>query len=247
MLEYFKNKINLYHEYPQGYIKLYIFNVLKVSLKIIFIHPLPISPHEFTNIPLQSGGWDKNNIQELYLKKQKYIKEFKENVEDFNKSKEELNFIKKVKNLEDILSDKTKNEEMKNIMEFYESYFDEESGNTRQEGIDQLKDYLDAELKTRSTTIRKLKQNIDELDKEINSKKEAGESAKKEAEKATEENKNIFIPIIPTNITIIFRVLLAIFSFSIYFEYIDFNVMYLIFNIPEIVIPTIITSVLLFL
>ena len=62
---------------------------------------------EFTNIPLKSGVWDKNSIEELYSKKQKYAREFKDVLEEFNRSKQELNIINKAKNLEDILSDKT--------------------------------------------------------------------------------------------------------------------------------------------
>jgi chaperonin cofactor prefoldin len=188
----------------------------------------------------------KKNLDDIFSIRQKHIEQYKETVEEFKKSKEELNIINKARNLEDILSDKTKNAEMNKIMKFYGSYFDEESGNTRKEGIDQLKEYLEVELKTHENNIRKLQQNIKELNKDIDNKKEAIEAAKKEVEKIT-ENKNIFIPIIPMNITIIFRMLFAIFSFSIYFNFIDFNVINLIFNVPEIVLPTIISSTLLFL
>jgi hypothetical protein len=205
-------------------------------------------PHGFSNIPLQSGIWDKNSIKELFLERQKSIKEYKDTLEDFNKSKEELNIVNRARNLENILKDKTQNQEMNRLMKFYESYFDEDSGNTRKQGIDQLKEYLDGELNTHLYNLRKLKVNINELTKEINNKKEAEESAKKAAEKAAEEKNKIFIPIIPINFnfTIFFRVLFSIFSFSIYFNIIDFNFIYLIFDVPYI-LPTLITSALLFL
>nr|YP_010692857.1 hypothetical protein P1Q94_mgp10 [Periconia digitata]WCA44856.1 hypothetical protein [Periconia digitata] len=129
---------------------------------------------------------------------------------------------------------------MKKIMEFYESYFDEESGNTRQEGLDQVKEYLEEELKTRGNSLKNLQKNINELNKEITSKKEAEELARKELEKASEENKNLLIPMIPINFSFIFRVLLTIFSFSIYFNLFEFT-------IPDIILPGIIISMVLFL
>jgi uncharacterized membrane protein len=123
---------------------------------------------------------------------------------------------------------------MKEIMEYYESYFDEDSGNTREEGIKQLQDYLEEEIKIHRDKTINVKKNIDEIQKELDTRK------------AVEENKNIFIPIIPMYNPIIFNIFLTIFSFCIYFNLIDFNLNYLILHIPDVVLPTIITSILLF-
>lgn len=47
--------------------------------------------------------------------------------------------------------------------------------------------------------------------------------------------------------SIIFRIFLAVFSICISFNLIDFNLNYLICHLPNVVIPTIITNVVLFI
>ena len=183
--------------------KTYILSILFLIVLLYFKGYLSLStpsPHRFSSIPLKSVGWDKKTIQELLLERERDINERNSKLDEFKKSQEELNYITRASNLEDILSDKTKNDDMNKIIAFYETYFDEESGNTRKEGINQLKEYLNGELWTRSNDIKKLQEKILEINKVIHSKKEAEQAAKKAAENVTEENKKYFIPIIPINI-----------------------------------------------
>jgi hypothetical protein len=130
---------------------------------------------------------------------------------------------------------------MNAIMKYYNSYFDEYSGNTREEGIKQLEGYLKEELDSSKHNISKLRKDMAEIKKEMDAKK-----AVEDAKKAVEDNKNTFFPVIPMYSPSIFRIFLTIFSICISFKLIDFNLNYLIFHLPEVVIPTIITSVVLF-
>jgi len=52
---------------------------------------------------------------------------------------------------------------MKQIMKFFESFFDEDSGNTREEGIKQVEKFLMEELKLYSKNCKNLKENIEEI------------------------------------------------------------------------------------
>jgi hypothetical protein len=58
------------------------------------------------------------------------------------------------------LSDKSKNGEMKKIMEFHESFFDEDSGNSREEGIGQLNSYLEEEKNGYRKNIMNIKKKV---------------------------------------------------------------------------------------
>ena len=192
------------------------------------------SPHRFYSVALQSGGWNNKSIPELLLEIKSKKREYNNNVDHFKNARTELKNLMKAKYLDSKLQDKSKNREMEEIIKFYEAYFDKDSGNTRAEGIAQLEGYLDEEIRTYLKNMSNIKKNIDEIQKEL------------ETKKAVEENQNTFIPIIPMYSPIIFSIFLTIFSFCISFKLIDFNLIFLNFHIPEFVIPTAITSILLF-
>ena len=90
-------------------------------------------------------------------------------------------------------------------------------------------------------TCTKLKKDMDDIKRELDAKKAA-----EDAKITVEENKNTFLPIIPMHSITLFRVLLTIFSYFIYFKLIDINLSFLIFNLPEVVIPWIITIIAYF-
>jgi hypothetical protein len=160
--------------------------------------------------------------------------EYNENASQGKGIFETIKSLDKVSKLDNKLSDKSKNREMNEFIEMYPSFFDEESGNTREEGIIQLKSYLEQEEKAYKSKCMELKKNIDEMKKELDSKKEAEQITK------------TFFPIISIHNPIIFRVLLPIFSFCIFFNFLDFDLQKF-FSIPDVIIPTIITSTLYFL
>jgi hypothetical protein len=199
-------------------------------------------------VSLQSGVWENKSLKELFLELRKKSLEHNDKVLLYSSTKKDLTNLARAKYLDTKLPDKSTNGEMNVIMRYYNTYFDPDSGNTREEGIKQLQDYLKEELNTSKYNINKLRKDIDEIKKAMDAKK-AVEDAKKpveDAKKAIEDNKKTFFPIIPMYSPIIFRIFLTIFSICISFKLIDFNLNYLIFHIPEVVIPTIITSVVLF-
>ena len=133
---------------------------------------------------------------------------------------------------------------MKQIMKHYETYFDEDSGNTREQGIEQLEKYIKEEAESRFNEYEKLSKKMKDIKEEITKRREIEEN-----QKAVEENQNTFLsifPIITINSFSILRILLTIFSCLISFKCIDFNLNYLMLNIPEITIPIMLTSVVLF-
>ena len=79
-----------------------------------------------------------------------------------------------------------------------------------------------------------LKKDIDEIKKELDSKQEVEQTIK------------IIFPIVSIHNPIIFHVLLSIFSFFIFFDFLGFDLKNL-FSIPNIIIPTIMTSTVYFL
>lgn len=208
-----------------------------------YIVPLSLqtpSPHRFYSVPLVCGIWDNKSVSELMLEMRNKTQEHEENLGQFKTSLGAFKALRKAEDLDKMLPDKSKNWEMKKIMEFHETFFDEESGNTREQGIKQLKDYFIEETKAYQIKCSVSKKYLDDLKKEV-------ETRALKNKEGVEENKNTFIPIIPMHAPIIFRVLLTLFSFCIYFKLIDFNLNYLIPYIPDIVIPTIILSLVLFI
>ena len=97
---------------------------------------------------------------------------------------------------------------MEEFIEKYPSFFDEESDNTRKEGISQLKGYLEEEKRSYLFKCMNLKKDIDEIKKELDSKQEVEQTIK------------IIFSIVSIHNPIIFRVLLSIFSFFILFWFI---------------------------
>jgi hypothetical protein len=140
---------------------------------------------------------------------------------------------------------------MKQIMKHYETYFDEDSGNTREQGIEQLEKYIKEEAESRFNEYEKLSKKMKDIKEEITKRREIEENQKavEENQKAVEENQNTFLsifPIIPMNSFSILRIFLTIFSCLISFKCIDLDLNYLMLNLPEITIPIMLTSVVLF-
>lgn len=184
---------------------------------------------------------------------------YKNSVESHRSARDELKIFRKAKSLEDKIANKSLNREMNEIMSHYETYFDEESGNSRKEGIQQLQEYLEGEAKSSFNTYTTVKLKLDQIKQEIDKRKavenqkdieekKAVENQKvvEDTEKAVDEHKNTvlsILPILPMYSFTIIRLFLTIFSLFIYFKFIDFDLNYLRVNIPEI---TIVTSIVLF-
>ena len=128
------------------------------------------SVHKFHSVSLQSGFWDNKPIPELILERKKKIMEYNHNKEQYTGCTAELKHLIKAKKLDAQLSDKSQNSNMKRIMQYYNVYFDEESGNTREEGINQLQKYLVEERNALTNIKVNLEKEIDEIEKEMNSK-----------------------------------------------------------------------------
>lgn len=197
------------------------FNNLIVKFTLLFACSNP-SPHKFYSIPLQSTMGDSNkSIPELLSERKNKFNEFKENLDEFNNVKTNLKNLKKAIDLDSVLPDKTKNWEMKQIMKFYEHFFDEDSGNTREEGIKQLNGYLWDEHKTYKNKLDTLKTRIQDIEKEVRSRKEL----KPDNTSVIDKNQIIY-PLIPIFIHIRFliQILFTILSVSITLNLIDLNI-----------------------
>ena len=239
-------------------------------------------PHVFSNMALQSGIFDNKSTKELMAERKKLLDDHSDRLEEFTKAKDELKQFELAKKLEDKLTDKTKNNEMNAIIKFYASYFDEDSGNSREEGIKQLESFLKEETKTYCKRAQDLVQKCNTIAEEVITRRKIFEEKLKreeekikidEEKKTVEENKksveeknpveenknpveekkpvleniiNTFFPLISMYSPIVFRIILSIFTIFISFKLIDLDLSYLIFYIPDIVIPTVVTSLLWF-
>jgi hypothetical protein len=243
---------------------------------------------------LQSGIFDNKSTKELMAERKKLLDDHSDRLEEFTKAKDELKQFELAKKLEDKLTDKTKNNEMNAIIKFYASYFDEDSGNSREEGIKQLESFLKEETKTYCKRAQDLVQKCNTIAEEVITRRKIFEEKLKreeekikidEEKKTVEENKksveeknpveenknpveenknpveenknpveekkpvleniiNTFFPLISMYSPIVFRIILSIFTIFISFKLIDLDLSYLIFYIPDIVIPTVVTSLL---
>lgn len=176
----------------------------------------------------------------------KTVRLHKNSSENLDNIKYELKIFKKARYLEDALKDKSQNTEMKKVINYYETYFDEESGNTREQGIEELQQYLNTELKGHTNTVDTLKTKVGMLKQEINKRKMYLEENNNPDEANPGKLASIF-PIIPLNSFIILRLLSTILSFFIWFKLINLDFNYFMLNIPEITIPTILISIVLFI
>ena len=145
-------------------------------------------PYSFCNIGLKSGGWDKKSIGELLSERQKLLREHRDNVKQYSEANEELMNLIKAKDLDAKLPDKSKNWDMNHIIKFFDSFFDEDSGNTREEGIKELEDFLRGERKLYLEKCAKLKKDIEEIKTEYVNRKAAEEQSKENIEENIEEN-----------------------------------------------------------
>lgn len=99
---------------------------------------------------------------------------------------------------------------MQKIIKHYDSFFDEDSGNTREEGLKQLKEYLVEDVDTKSNKKKDLENELKTMIEEINTitatlkNKKAVENNKK----AVENNQNSFsiLPFVSINSFNILRI-----------------------------------------
>jgi hypothetical protein len=201
---------------------------------IVQLSMYEFSSPSFYNQPLQSGFWSTKSNKELLSERTNKISEFRDNAAEGRGLVDILKKLHNASKLDEKLSDKSKNREMDELIRKYPAFFDEESGNNRKEGIDQLKNYLTEEENACKSKYHNLKKEIDEIIKELDRRKEVEETIK------------TFFPIISIHYTILFRIFLAIFSFCLFFNFLDFDLQNF-FSIPDIIIPTIITSTVYFL
>ena len=183
-------------------------------------------------MPLQSGVWNNKSILELVSEKKRIAEEFKDAKDEFKGLSSDLKDIRKAKVVSGV-AEESKNGPLKEMRQAYPIYFDEDSGNTTREGMDQLENYLREEVSAYKNKTIELKKIFDEIEKVL------------EAKKAVEENNSTVLPFITAYSPILFSIFFTIFSFCIYFKLID--IYPLNFDMPEVVIPTIITSTVLFI
>jgi len=131
--------------------------------RIHYIHPYITmeepSPHRFTNIPLRSASSSSIDNEELRTL-----------IQDKNKCKDEMaqaheavqDIVKAVR-LDKMLPDKSQNKSMRDIMAHYKEYFDEESGNTKQEGLKQIYEELSKDFNLKLEKYKKAKKRFDEF------------------------------------------------------------------------------------
>lgn len=189
--------------------------------------------------------------------------------EAFYESERELRLFNRAKALDDKLLDKSKNGEMNEMIKFYASFFDEESGNDREQGIKKVQDYLTGEAQSKTAIYVREKARVFTMDtvidlhikdmqdqavkarymSEENERKRKREEYEEEfkRKRMTLEKKNIFLPIIPIYNPIIFHLFFTILAFSISFGLIPFDLSCINLYIPEFAIPTIISNFILFI
>jgi hypothetical protein len=73
-------------------------------------------------------------------------------------------------------------------MKFFDSFFDEDSGNTREEGIKELEDFLEEERKVYKANCERLKKDLEDIKTEYFRRKAAVEQSKENIEENIEEN-----------------------------------------------------------
>jgi hypothetical protein len=186
-------------------------------------------PHRFKSVTLQSGVWSNKSIKELESIKNEAAKKFFNANEEYKGLGTDLKDLRKAKTV-NAVAEESKNGPLKEMKEAYPSYFDEESGNTTTKGMNELENYLRSEISVYKNKRIELKKNYDEIKEAL------------EAKMAVKDKINFIFPFI-TNSPTLFSVFLKILSFFIYFELIDIFIIN--FDMPEIVIPTIITSTVL--
>lgn len=142
-------------------IVLYKFPILIIIESLNLHYP---NPHKFYSMGLQSGLWDAIPFNQLVVERRNRVILFtnkrtlyNEVVKDCKYRNEELNNFIKAIGLDNILKDKEKNSDLLKIMKDYGSFFDEDSQNTKEEGIKQLKEYLVEELGTKINKKKILK------------------------------------------------------------------------------------------
>ena len=88
--------------------------------------------HSFTYLPLHSASFNNKNALDKLTQNKSECKD------DMKEAHAALKSLIDAIKLDKILKDKSKNNSMEKIMSFYEEFFDEDSGNTKEEGLKQL-------------------------------------------------------------------------------------------------------------
>lgn len=190
-------KIYIWDLWYKKWIKLQLF-FIHLNKFLVITDPSFVKPHFFDSPCLKSASLKeiKQVKQQLNISKSDYLN-----------AKKELSELNKADVLENMLPDVSRNNTMNYLMTQYRSFFDEESGNTREQGIDQLKTYLREDLAI------KRKFYMDALrahDKAINGES----SSSKDLNKGESSNMNstFILAILPKNIyiNIILRYLISL-------------------------------------
>jgi len=112
--------------------------------------------HYFTYVCLKSSPPISEDELETFIK---HKKECKYELLDAD---EALKTLRKALELDKIIPDKSKNRSMQEIMSHYKEFFDEDSGNNKQEGLKQLYKELSDDLKNKHSKYKKAKENLEQ-------------------------------------------------------------------------------------
>lgn len=113
--------------------------------------------HSFIYVPLYST----TPFQQKY---NKLLQEKRECRDELTELKDSLKTIKDAVRLDSILPDKSQNSSMKTILSHYKEFFDEESGNTVEEGLNQLRKELSADYKFKYNKYEEIKKELGVLE-----------------------------------------------------------------------------------
>lgn len=126
----------------------------------------PPKPHQFTSIELKSSGLSSSTIGRLVEKKSDIEKEISDMRSDRSVIWAQLKDAKATLRLSSHIDD-SKNNALKDIKKEYPTFFDEESNNTNQEGLNQVVKYLTDEYSGLQSGIAKLKKDIERIESKI--------------------------------------------------------------------------------
>lgn len=134
------------------------------------------NPHAFISVQLRSSGLGPTSLESL-LSKQKDLE-----LEIFELYNERVSLSKEIRSVKATICltenvDESKNNPLRQIKREYPSCFDERSGNTAKQGLNQILGILTREYHSVSSEITKLETTCDDVDKKIEQKKLGASSA----------------------------------------------------------------------
>jgi formate hydrogenlyase subunit 3/multisubunit Na+/H+ antiporter MnhD subunit len=127
-----------------------------IALIYPFITLRSPSVHSFVYLPIYSSPSNIKDVEPLMAKK-------KECKEELMEAHEALKTLKGAIDLDKVLPDKSQNHTMKQIQSHYSAFFDEESGNSKQEGLKQLYTELLEDFNIKKNEYDKAKKNLNEF------------------------------------------------------------------------------------